>query len=214
MEKSFWHSKWQNNDIAFHCGQPNPALVAYFQTLQLPAGSRILVPLCGKTRDIPWLRSQGHFVVGVELNLSAVEQFFQELGEEPIRSLDGPFQKFQTKNIEIYVGDFFEMTAKILGRVDAVYDRAALVALPEEMRRRYVTHLLSTTNSASQLLICFEYDQQQLDGPPFSVPEHEIRLHYQNSHQLSLLKSESLPEKLKGRCEAKETVWLLGNKKF
>ncbi len=214
MQHSFWHSKWQTNDIAFHCGQPNPALEANFQALQLPAGSRILVPLCGKTLDIHWLRAQGCRVVGVELSEIAIEQLFQELGVKPERSRVGAFELFQAEGLDVFDGDLFEPTQNLIGHVDAVYDRAAMVALPSDMRKNYAANMIAISNLAPQLLITYDYDQLQIDGPPFSVPEKEIQQHYANSYQISLLKSIVLPEKLKGRCEAKETIWLLRNKKF
>ncbi len=47
MEADFWVQKWQRGETAFHEKQVNPALVRYLAELQLPAGSRIFVPLCG-----------------------------------------------------------------------------------------------------------------------------------------------------------------------
>lgn len=59
MDANFWHEKWQRREIGFHQPQANPLLVAYFDKLNLAAGSRVLLPLCGKTRDIAWLLDRG-----------------------------------------------------------------------------------------------------------------------------------------------------------
>ena len=88
----------------------------------------------------------------------------------------GSHRRYSADGIDIFAGDIFEITADVLGPVDAVYDRAALVALPEGMRRRYAAHLAGITAVAPQLLVTFEYDQAEMDGPPFSITEEEAML--------------------------------------
>jgi thiopurine S-methyltransferase len=109
----------------------------------------------------------------------------------------------------MFVGDIFKVTPAMLGNVDAVYDRAALVALPEDMRKQYSTHLMALTNKAQQLLICFEYEQSLHAGPPFSICADEVKQHYQAAYNLTLLASEVMPNGLKGQYSATEQVWWL-----
>jgi thiopurine S-methyltransferase len=97
----------------------------------------------------------------------------------------------------------------MLGPVDAVYDRAALVALPASMRDRYIAHLTSITAKAPQLLICYEYDQSAMEGPPFSITGEEVLRYYAATYDAKLLASAEVPGGLKGKCSAKEHVWLL-----
>jgi len=118
----------------------------------------------------------------------------------------------ETKGLEIYLGDIFELTAEILGGVDAVYDRAALIALPDEMRKRYTPHLLNITKAAPQLLLCLEYDQGLIGGPPFSVSSDEVHWHYRDYCELELLERMSIEGGLKGKHAAHECVWLLESK--
>ena len=132
MEENFWHAKWENNQIGFHEAKPNPILIKYFHQLDLKDDSRIFVPLCGKTHDIQWILSQGHKVVGVELSDLAITQLFTSLGMKPEIKKTSNLKHYQAKNIDIFVGNFFDLTQSALGKVDAIYDRAALVALPEE----------------------------------------------------------------------------------
>jgi len=209
MDANFWHRKWETNDIAFHQREANPLLVRFLPQLALAPGSRIFLPLCGKTRDIAWLLSGGYRVAGVELSELAVRQLFSDLGITPAIAECGLLLHFNAPGIDIYVGDIFQLSAAELGPVDAVYDRAALVALPEAMRRDYASHLQTMTCQAPQLLICFEYDQTILTGPPFSVSAAEISQHYATSFSLELLASLTVQGGLKGKCEAKEQVWLL-----
>lgn len=107
------------------------------------------------------------------------------------------------------MGDIFALSAEILGEVDAVYDRAALVALPETLRQQYTAHLIQLTHRAPQLLICYEYDQGVMSGPPFSVNDEEVKQHYAAPYHISLLDSVAVEGGLRGQCDAVEDVWLL-----
>jgi thiopurine S-methyltransferase len=209
MENSFWHQRWENNEIPFHEAKANPLLVKHFRALSLNKGDRVFVPLCGKTLDIHWLLSKGCRVAGAELSKIAVEQLFAELGIKPSLTTTGKLTRYSAENIDIFLGDIFDLAADILGPVDAVYDRAALVALPPPMRDQYTAHLLKMTDCAPQLLICFDYDQSQLDGPPFSVSDPEVKRHYKDSYNLTLVERASVAGGLKGKCAASENVWLL-----
>ncbi|MEO1182211.1 MAG: thiopurine S-methyltransferase [Cyanobacteria bacterium J06636_28] len=211
MDKSFWLQKWEKNTIAFHRSEANPLLVNHFDKLVLAKGSRVLVPLCGKTLDIGWLLSKGYRVVGAELADMAIEQLFMELGVEPAILEMGDVKHYSATGIDIFVGNIFDMSSKMLGAVDAVYDRAALVALPKAMRNRYTAHLTEVTDKAPQLLVTYEYDQSLMEGPPFSISREEVNQHYGHSYGLNLLVSAAVPGGLKGKCVAKETVWLLKN---
>lgn len=211
MDASFWHQRWEKNEIAFHQSKANPLLVEYFHELSLAKGSRIFVPLCGKTLDISWLLSNGYRVAGAELSKVAIEQLFMELGVQPKISGVGEVDQWSANNIDIFVGDIFALSRKILGPVDAVYDRAALVAFPEEMRNRYTAHLTEMTDKAPQLLICYDYDQRLMEGPPFSVSNEEVKRYYTVNYDLTLIASTDVSGGLKGKCAAKENVWLLKN---
>ena len=209
MESSFWHQRWDKMEIGFHLSEANPLLVRHFKALSLEAGSRVFVPLCGKTLDIAWLLSQGYQVVGVELSELAIQQLFDAFAVRPSVTQLGNLKRYSYENIDIFVGDIFDLSADLLGKVDATYDRAALVALPKAMRERYTAHLVEITAYAPQLLICFEYDQNLMDGPPFSISSEVAHLHYQSYYALKLLASEELPGGLKGKFPAKENVWML-----
>ena len=209
MDASFWHRRWEQNEIGFHVPEANPLLVRHFDALGLASGSRVFLPLCGKTLDIGWLLSRGYRVAGVELSRIAIEQLFDQLGVEPEISDCSALTRYHAEGIDIFAGDIFSLSATTLGPVDAVYDRAALVALPSAMRRRYTAKLCEITGWAPQLLICFEYDQNLLEGPPFSVSTVEVMQHYGDRYDLTQIASTQVPGGLKGRCSATEHVWLL-----
>lgn len=141
MQPEFWHKKWAANQIGFHLPQVNPHLKRFWPALSLEEGTRVLVPLCGKSLDLLWLAHQGHEVLGVELSEKAIEEFFSEHGFDPAISEQGPFKVYRAGSIELWCGDFFELTAGDVADCSALYDRAALIALPAEMRERYAAHL-------------------------------------------------------------------------
>ncbi len=211
MDERFWHQKWEANDIAFHKSEANPLLVKHFEQLFLAKGSRIFLPLCGKTLDIAWLLSEGYRVAGAELSKLAIDQLFEGLGVEPKIAVAAEFAHYSAPNIDIFVGDIFQLSGHQLGQVDAVYDRAALVALPPEMRSQYTAHLMEITNNAPQLLICYEYDQGLMAGPPFSITQEEVNQHYGDRYNLVFLESVNVPGGLKGNRAVHENVWLLKN---
>ena len=209
MEASFWHQKWERGDIGFHKSEANPLLEVHFEKLNLEKGARVLLPLCGKTLDIAWLLARGYRVVGVELSALAIKQLFEELGLEPEIVAIGASAHYSAKNIDIFVGDIFDMSAKYLGPVNAIYDRAALVALPADTRHKYAAHLTDLTEAAPQLLISYEYDQSRMDGPPFSVDEDEVMRLYGATYTLKPVERKNVVGGLKGKVVAAETVWLL-----
>ncbi|MCC4307368.1 thiopurine S-methyltransferase [Alcanivorax marinus] len=187
MDKQFWREKWQNRELGWHLPFANPVLKRHLPALDPAPGDRMFVPLCGKTLDIRWLLEQGFAVVGAELSERAVRELFEELGFEPeVTAWDGG-HRWRHGDLTVFQGDLFALTAADLGPVDRVYDRAALVALPEALRARYAPHVATLTGNAPQLLISFEYDPSEMDGPPFPVQPDEIHRLYGDRYTLEEL---------------------------
>ncbi|NWC81497.1 thiopurine S-methyltransferase [Pseudomonas putida] len=175
MEPAFWHRKWADNQIGFHQAQANPYLQRYWPGLGLAAGSRVLVPLCGKSLDLAWLAGQGYRVRGIELSRRAVEDFFQEQGLQAQVRQQGAFEVWCSGEVELWCGDFFALRAEDVADCVGLYDRAALIALPPQMRERYMGLLSRMLPGGSGLLVTLDYEQKLLEGPPFSVADEEVR---------------------------------------
>jgi thiopurine S-methyltransferase len=179
MHADFWLERWREGRTHFHLEPVTPLLQKYWPGLGLPKGSKVLVPLCGKTLDMVWLAEQGHKVLGVELSPLAVERFFEENSLKPETRTSELGVHYTAGNIEIICGDIFGLDAGTLSACAGVYDRAALVALPAEMRQRYVEHVYGQLAGNYQgLLLTLYYNQQEMDGPPFSVGEQEAQALY------------------------------------
>ncbi len=191
MQREFWQTGWDQGRTGFHRNNVNPYLQRYWSALGAAPGSRVFVPLCGKSLDLLWLRDRGHRVVGVEVVHRAVEAFFAENGLAAATAAKGPFVAWTADGIEILEGDFFDLTAEETGDVAAVYDRASLIALPPAMRQRYAAQLRAILPAAAKvLLITLEYPQADMDGPPFSVTEGEVAALYQESFEIERLCTE------------------------
>lgn len=192
MEADFWHERWENNLTGFHLDEVNPYLKEYWANLNLKAGARVFVPLCGKTLDLIWLADQGYEVIGIELSPLAVEAFFTENNLSAQHTQIAGLDCWQSENISFFCGDFFNLTPEILGQIDAVYDRASLIALPPTMRPEYIEKLSELVQAAPNLLVTLEYDQSKMGGPPFSVSEDEIKSLYQARYRVKPLISQDV----------------------
>lgn len=175
MEPSFWLNRWDTGQIGFHEGAPNQWLAEHVALLGPGAGRRVLVPLCGKSVDLAFLAAHGFEVVGVELVRTAAEAFFSEAGLVPKHVSEGGIERFSARGIEIVVADFFALDAAQLGGpFHAYYDRAAVVALPTDLRMRYASKVASLLRPDAQgLVVTFEHDGPP-ETPPFSVDAAEL----------------------------------------
>jgi thiopurine S-methyltransferase len=185
MEHDFWRTAWEECRIGFHQADINPYLQRYWSHLKVPPRTQVFVPMCGKSLDMLWLRDQDYTVIGVEIAARAVEAFFAENDIDAARRPSGPFVLWTADGIEIYQGDFFDLTADAMAGVGAVFDRASLIALPPAMRERYAAHLREILpHDASILLVTMEYPQAEMKGPPFAVTEDDVTALYADSFEI------------------------------
>ena len=194
MHPDFWHQRWADSQIGFHQDAPTPLLLKHWPALGVPAGGKVFVPLAGKSHDMAWLAAQGCQVLGVELSSIAVEAFFAEHGLAPETETTRYGIHYRAGGIELICGDAFGLDAAILADCAAVFDRAALIALPPALRQRYVRELQACLPIGCRgLLITLEYPQAERDGPPFSVPEEEVRGIYGDAWTVELLDRRPIP---------------------
>jgi thiopurine S-methyltransferase len=185
VQHDFWHDRWRAAQIGFHRSSVDDNLIHHWRDLSLPEGARVLVPLCGKSLDLLWLRQRGHNVVGIELSDIALQAFFMENGIAARRRGLPHFDLYEAENLECFRGDLFALTSERLGNLAAVYDRASLVSWAPEQRDRYVEHLTALTGTGTQtLLVTLEYQQAEMKGPPFSVDSEEVHRLYSRHHSI------------------------------
>ena len=208
-----WESRWQEDRIGFHLKEVNPYLIRFSDQLLDQNSDKIFVPLCGKTLDLCWLTTKTKKVIGVELVNKAVLDFFAENNIDYLLQQDETLQKFSSKSIDIYLSDFFDLNPKQTSLFKAIYDRASIVAIEEPKRREYVDHLISFLDPSGRiLLITLEYNQNQMEGPPYNVPIEEIESLFAPLCSLKLLETcEILDDRFrsKGLTRLLEHVFLI-----
>ncbi len=215
MEPEFWHQRWQEGQIGFHQGRVNETLRRCFARLTPRPGEHVFVPLCGKSMDMLWLQEQGHPVTGVELSPLAVESFFSDNGLRYRSLRSGNLSRHDATGFTLYCGDFFELEPVDVHRCTLAYDRAALVAFPPHMRPRYAQRLLELLpTGARMLLVTLVYPGGEMEGPPFSVEEEEVRALFDGAAKVQpLLSREILEEepglRQRGLSALREEAWLI-----
>lgn len=191
MDPDFWHERWARDEIGFHQHDFNAHMQAFISRLDARPGAHVFVPLCGKSLDMLWLLKQGYRVSGVEISPRAVADLFTESQMEPrVRDIAGG-RLFQAAGLDIFCVDFFSAELSGMAAIDAVYDRAALVALPPDMRPAYAHRLLSLLEPGVRiLLVTLDYPQQEMHGPPFAVTLDEVDALYAEFCHIECLHSE------------------------
>ncbi len=215
MEPDYWIEGWEQGRTGFDQSEPHRWLPEHWASVEVANDAVVFVPLCGKTVDMVWLAEQGHRIIGVEVSEIAVVGFFDMVGLTPEVEVIGPLSAYRAGPYEIWRGDLFEVPATVFDRVDVVYDRASIVALPPQIRQRY-TQMLSTQlrGDAPWYLVSFTYDQSEMDGPPFSVTLEEIDALLANEFDIETVVDESVIERAaamqeRGLTEMRETLSIL-----
>ena len=203
MHKEFWQQRWRELRIGFHLNDINPTL----KNFNFKPSDKILVPLCGKSLDLLYLAKQVTQVTGIEIVPKAVNEFFLENNLSPTISNDGKFKKFSNNNIEIFLGDFFDLEQQQVQQNSLIYDRAALVALPFEMRLQY-SQKIKSFNIPNVLLVTLDYPQAEKAGPPFAVSKKEVHALYEDKYSIKLLRQTALDEN-KNLSYFNESVYML-----
>lgn len=217
MDKDYWLDRWKQMEIGFHQNETNPYLQEYWKKLALMPDSEVLIPLCGKSCDMLWLRAQGYQILGVELSNLAARSFFEENSLSLQCTERDSFIQLEHDHLQILCGDFFDLKKEHVTHVEAIYDRAALIALPTHMRKQYVDHLLNILpKKVPILLIALDYPESEMSGPPFSVSMEEIKsLYHSYTHIVRLVHHDVLEQnprfQEKGLSRLHESVFLLMN---
>lgn len=211
--KQFWLDSWLQESTPFHKTEVHPDLLSFWPDLAIEPKSTVLVPLCGKSLDLLWLVQQGYQVLGIELSEVAVLQFFKEQQINYDLKVEQGIKRYRAGALNILVGDIFTLDSSLIPPVEAIYDRAALVALPQKLRQPYVHRCLSWLKPKGSLLLnTLSYEFPEIIGPPYSVSPAEVAALYE---QLSLeclrvsRKERTLPALKEQLIVVEERVWQL-----
>ena len=121
----------------------------------------------------------------------------------------------EVRGLRIVQGDAFAVDTAILGgKVDAIWDRAALVAIQPRDRERYVAALKRVlTDDGVILLVTFAYDHTRLDGPPWSIDGDEVERLFGADFTIEAGLCQAEPPGPRfiaaGITDVEETAWIL-----
>lgn len=195
---AFWEHRWATDQIGWHRAVHNDMMVEHWSAIGAPEGCEVLVPLCGKSLDMHWLAEQGHGVVGLELVEQGVKAFFEEAGLSPDRTEQDDHVRYSSGPFTLLQGDALGLAPGTV-QAKAWYDRAAMIALPDEMRTAYVEQLRQQTKpGAVGLLITFAYPQEEMSGPPFALLDEDVHRHFADGFEVECLEKSDLEDE-KGR---------------
>ena len=217
MNIDYWIKRWGEGETGFHREVVNEHLLTFGKDAFGTEGCRILVPMCGKSLDMLWLEEQGHEVVGIEVAEQAVRAFFEENGRAFSERRHETCRIFESGAVTLILGDIFALPRKLPAPVQGIYDRAAYHALESPARRRRYAEILKRLLAPSGriLLLTLDYDPDEMEGPPYAVPESEIETVFGTDRPLKrLLRQDIIDQepKLRARgCTAcAEHVHLIG----
>lgn len=218
MTPDFWIERWKKGEIGFHMGAVHEFLPKHWPHLKVAPGSAVFVPLCGKSHDMVWLAAQGHRVIGIELSPLAVDDFFQEQGLEADTRSTGALVVRSAGPYTIWCGDIFDLPAEATAEVAAVYDRAALVALPPSLQPRYAKKLVEILPASAPILLAgLVYPDGEISGPPFSTPLAQVAALFGGNYAIRLAEvrdglAQSQNLKARGVSSLEETAYILERK--
>ncbi|BES72813.1 thiopurine S-methyltransferase [Marinobacter nanhaiticus D15-8W] len=218
MEHEFWHARWKHQEIGFHEGTVNRYLHDHWPEMVQTGTETVLVPLCGKAKDMWWLYDRGHPVLGIELSPIACKDFFEEAETKALVQPAQPFIRYIHDELQLWCGDFFQLVPDDVEHVRLVYDRAALIALPPKMRRDYAEHLTAVLpDQARILLITLDYEEGAIKGPPFNVADEEVHQLFGEDFEIEHVLTNPLEKdhpfaKRRGLTEGVESVFKLTRK--
>lgn len=197
MEISYWQSRWNKDKTGWHMDDVYPLLPEFWPYLNLSPGAVVLVPLCGKSLDMLWLAEQGCRVIGIEVSEKAVQDFAKNHLETFSRYSSHGFQVIKSNKITVWQGDFFKFPPGSTEAIDLIYDKAALVAFPPDKREAYAKKIIELCSENTRVLLqTFEYNQQEMSGPPFAVFRQEVQSLYKEKFDIIKLLQEAKPDLL------------------
>lgn len=197
MEISYWQSRWRKDNTGWHMDNVYPPLANIWSQLSIKSSAKVFVPLCGKSLDLRWLVERGHQVTGVDVSQKALEDVINYTNQSFTKDSSHGFTIYRSESLELWQGDFLKLPVKKIPQPDVIYDKASIVALPPEMRGSYAQKILSLCGKHTHIILqTFEYDQSEMNGPPFSVDENELKHHFGHDFEFTLMHEQSKLEEL------------------
>ncbi len=146
-----WEARYQSGETGWDRGASSPALSAWLTSDGMKAGSRILVPGCGRGHEVVHLTELGFDVTGIDIAPSAVTHLLQQIKDKGLHAAVLQADLFQFQPDQPF---------------DAVYEQTCLCAIQPEQRKTYERLLHSWIKPDGTLFALFMQTGAE-GGPPF-----------------------------------------------
>lgn len=197
MEISYWQSRWRKGKTGWHMDTVYPPLPTFWDDVNIESGSRILVPLCGKSLDLGWFVDHGHTVTGIDVSAKAIHHIMQQHPESFTKDSSHGFTVYRSESLVLWQGDYSKLPTDEIPTQDLIYDKASIIALPPEKRLDHANKHIELCSTHTQILLqTFEYEQSEMHGPPFAVHEEELKKLFGNRFKLTCIHEQSKMEEL------------------
>jgi len=201
----YWENRYKTRCFQWHIDQVHPQLLKYLGELtNLGEGKqeslKFFVPLCGKSKDIPFLLSLGFEVFGIEVVASVIQEFSKENDIE--LEFDEGKHLYSSKDgkLKIYCEDMFKCPIEEYGPFDCIWDRASFIALDYAFRpaymdvvKRSVAHGIGSGHKFRYLIQTVKYDKNNFNGPPKCVDAEDFKEHFESWAKVTVLESSWVP---------------------
>ena len=210
---NFWEKRWLNGQTGWHNAEVNANLVKHSSTVFTKDNPSILVPLCGKSMDMQWLQEQGANITGVDLARQALHEYFEDRNQEFTEGSQSGLTYYSSTNpisdsLQLFHANIFDVRPNAFKAFDAIYDRAALVALLPEQREQYAQHCLSLLKPGGTiLLITYDSPVEDDQGPPFPVRPGTIQRLFQEASECEQIDEVHMTKDTNERLQKRGLDW-------
>ncbi|CAL8110762.1 unnamed protein product [Orchesella dallaii] len=188
----YWENRYKKRNFEWHIEEVHPQLLKYLskltqleteETVEGSKAKKFFVPLCGKTKDIPFLLKLGFEVFAVEAIDSVVQELINENNLELTFDEKRSIYHDKDEQLKIYCGDLFKCPIEEYGPFDCIWDRASFIALDYSFRPSYIDMMKRSVGYGSEngvhnfryLLQSVTYDKSNFAGPPRCVDAADIK---------------------------------------
>ena len=188
LDLEYWDKRWENNQAGWHKTEVHSLLALHKKSYK--EKGTVFFPMCGKAVDMKYMCDEGYNVVGIEYSKQPVEEFFNENDIKFVKGSNSVYETYKSDDgkITIHCGDFFKAKSEVVGKIDGIWDRGALVAMNPCDRSKYKETILNLMDKDTVYLIAaLSYDQNYHGGPPFSVPMETVEELYRSTCDIEKL---------------------------
>lgn len=164
-DPAYWQNRWKEGRTGWDQGGIHPLFPDLFAAAKeagLRDGAKIVEPGCGRAHTAAMLARSGFDVTAFDVSEDAIAAAQSLYADIP--------------RLRLLVANLFDPLPEWNDSFDAVYDRAVLCALPQEVRSKYVATCVRILKPGG-LFMSLPFARLHIgdsEGPPFAIPENQF----------------------------------------